>query len=99
MEGKKEERDYEARYRREIAAGDDGRLYKSHGREECTTLAHSYPVVSAVRRGGRRYIRLQGRRRRRRRNEAVALKEEGISGLAGGEGGRKRRCQAGNNPI
>lgn len=98
MEGKKEERDYEARYRREIAAGDDGRLYKSHGREECTTLAHSYPVVSAVRRGGRRYIRLQGRRRRRR-NEAVALKEEGISGLAGGEGGRKRRCQAGNNPI
>lgn len=98
MEGKKEERDYEARYRREIAAGDDGRLYKSHGREECTTLAHSHPVVSAVRRGGRRYIRLQGRRRRRR-NEAVALKEEGISGLAGGEGGRKRRCQAGNNPI
>lgn len=98
MEGKKEERDYEARYRREIAAGDDGRLYKSHGREECTTLAHSYPVVSAERRGGRRYIRLQGRRRRRR-NEAVALKEEGISGLAGGEGGRKRRCQAGNNPI
>lgn len=34
--------------------------------------------------GGRRYIRLlPGRRRRwRRRNEPVALKEEGISGLA-----------------
>lgn len=51
--------------------------------------------------GGRRYIRLlPGRRRRwRRRNEPVALKEEGISGLARREGGRKRRCQAGNNPI